>query len=267
MNVLASPANPLKTGLQNGHTSATEPIDQDAAPQQDLWSSILNSVKSSKAISTKNVVLLGEPASGKSSLLTALASTSPRVSSAAALPTPKTRPALLLSMTRRPRQRLRGAPPVASISGSPTPTLMCQTRRIETRPWLVWALTRSTRRMLRTHLCCPMRFQSPTSVRPSKTPLLQWRRLLPLLSRPRPHAQLRPLTRTVGHWARHPSILSATRLSLSCSTGSSHGLFWSSCATGSASCASSSIAPRTARSRRNSSEMQSGARRVWRSTR
>ncbi|GAK65623.1 DLIC-domain-containing protein [Moesziomyces antarcticus] len=77
MDVLASPADPLKTGLQNGHTSATEPIDQHAAPQQDLWSSILNSVKSSKAISTKNVVLLGEPASGKSSLLTALASTSP----------------------------------------------------------------------------------------------------------------------------------------------------------------------------------------------
>ncbi|SPO32563.1 related to dynein light-intermediate chain [Ustilago trichophora] len=93
MDVLASPAraqvgsasalgyadSPTKPQAPTHHTRATttDASQSDALANQDLWSSILNSVKSSKAISTKNLVLLGEPKSGKSSLLSALASTSP----------------------------------------------------------------------------------------------------------------------------------------------------------------------------------------------
>ncbi|KDN47005.1 DLIC-domain-containing protein [Tilletiaria anomala UBC 951] len=40
---------------------------------EDLWSSILNSVHSSRGVTTKNIVLLGEPATGKRTLLRALA--------------------------------------------------------------------------------------------------------------------------------------------------------------------------------------------------
>ncbi|CUA69359.1 Cytoplasmic dynein 1 light intermediate chain 2 [Rhizoctonia solani] len=40
----------------------------NSPPPQDLWSSILDSVSSSRAIPSKNVVLLGEPLSGKSTL-------------------------------------------------------------------------------------------------------------------------------------------------------------------------------------------------------
>ncbi|KAL9940758.1 hypothetical protein V8E36_000246 [Tilletia maclaganii] len=47
------------------------------APQEDLWSSILNSVQSTRAVPTKNVLILGEPSTGKSTLLQALAEKSP----------------------------------------------------------------------------------------------------------------------------------------------------------------------------------------------
>ncbi|SPO27657.1 related to dynein light-intermediate chain [Ustilago trichophora] len=93
MDALASPAraqvgsasalgyadSPIKPQAPTHNTQATttDLSQSDALANQDLWSSILNSVKSSKAISTKNLVLLGEPKSGKSSLLSALASTSP----------------------------------------------------------------------------------------------------------------------------------------------------------------------------------------------
>lgn len=40
----------------------------NSPPPQDLWSSILDSVSSSRAIPSKNVVVLGEPQSGKSTL-------------------------------------------------------------------------------------------------------------------------------------------------------------------------------------------------------
>lgn len=43
-----------------------------AAPPQDLWSSILDSVSSTRAIPSKQVLLLGQPASGKSLLASAL---------------------------------------------------------------------------------------------------------------------------------------------------------------------------------------------------
>ncbi|KIY73831.1 DLIC-domain-containing protein [Cylindrobasidium torrendii FP15055 ss-10] len=42
------------------------------APPQDLWSSILDSVSSSRSINSKQIVLLGQPSSGKSALASAL---------------------------------------------------------------------------------------------------------------------------------------------------------------------------------------------------
>ncbi|KAE8267926.1 hypothetical protein A4X09_0g4418 [Tilletia walkeri] len=45
--------------------------------QEDLWSSILNSVQSTRAVPTKNVLILGEPSTGKSTLLQFLAERSP----------------------------------------------------------------------------------------------------------------------------------------------------------------------------------------------
>ena len=42
------------------------------APPQDLWSSILDSVSSSRSIPSKQIILLGEPSSGKSTLVSAL---------------------------------------------------------------------------------------------------------------------------------------------------------------------------------------------------
>jgi dynein light intermediate chain 1 len=42
------------------------------APPQDLWSSILDSVSSTRSIPSKQVLLLGQPASGKSVLASAL---------------------------------------------------------------------------------------------------------------------------------------------------------------------------------------------------
>jgi dynein light intermediate chain 1 len=41
----------------------------NSPPPQDLWSSILDSVSSSRATPSKNVVVLGEPQSGKSTLV------------------------------------------------------------------------------------------------------------------------------------------------------------------------------------------------------
>ena len=41
-------------------------------PPQDLWSSILNSVSSSRSIPSKQVLILGEPSSGKSTLTAGL---------------------------------------------------------------------------------------------------------------------------------------------------------------------------------------------------
>lgn len=45
--------------------------------QEDLWGSILNSVKSSRVVPVKTVVLLGESRTGKSNLLTQLSAKSP----------------------------------------------------------------------------------------------------------------------------------------------------------------------------------------------
>ena len=42
------------------------------APPQDLWSSILNSVSSSRSIPAKNVLVLGQPSTGKTTLVSAL---------------------------------------------------------------------------------------------------------------------------------------------------------------------------------------------------
>jgi dynein light intermediate chain 1 len=42
------------------------------APPQDLWSNILNSVSSSRSIPAKNILVLGQPSTGKSTLVSAL---------------------------------------------------------------------------------------------------------------------------------------------------------------------------------------------------
>ncbi len=42
------------------------------APPQDLWSTILNSVSSSRSIPTKNILVLGQPSTGKSTLVSAI---------------------------------------------------------------------------------------------------------------------------------------------------------------------------------------------------
>jgi len=42
------------------------------APPQDLWSSILDSVSSSRSIPSKQIILLGQPSSGKSALSSAI---------------------------------------------------------------------------------------------------------------------------------------------------------------------------------------------------
>ena len=43
-----------------------------SSPEQNLWSSILNSVSSSRSIPSGNVVVLGESGTGKSTLINAL---------------------------------------------------------------------------------------------------------------------------------------------------------------------------------------------------
>jgi dynein light intermediate chain 1, cytosolic len=43
-----------------------------STPPQDLWSTILNSVSSSRSIPAKNVLVLGQPSTGKSTLVSAL---------------------------------------------------------------------------------------------------------------------------------------------------------------------------------------------------
>jgi GTPase SAR1 family protein len=53
-------------------------MDQDSrssspeAPPQDLWSSILDSVSSSRSIPAKNILILGQPSAGKTTLASAL---------------------------------------------------------------------------------------------------------------------------------------------------------------------------------------------------
>ena len=52
----------------NGDSRPSSP----EAPPQDLWSTILNSVSSSRSIPTKNILVLGQPSTGKSTLVSAL---------------------------------------------------------------------------------------------------------------------------------------------------------------------------------------------------
>jgi dynein light intermediate chain 1 len=49
----------------------SRPSSPEATPQ-DLWSSILDSVSSSRSIPSKQILLLGQPSSGKSTLASAL---------------------------------------------------------------------------------------------------------------------------------------------------------------------------------------------------
>jgi dynein light intermediate chain 1 len=50
----------------------TRSSSPDNSPPQDLWSSILDSVSSSRSIPSKNVLILGQPGTGKSTLASAL---------------------------------------------------------------------------------------------------------------------------------------------------------------------------------------------------
>ncbi|KAF8339042.1 dynein light intermediate chain-domain-containing protein [Cantharellus anzutake] len=49
-----------------------EQQSRPSSPEQNLWSSILNSVSSSRSIPSGNVVVLGEPGTGKSTLINAI---------------------------------------------------------------------------------------------------------------------------------------------------------------------------------------------------
>ncbi|PWY98216.1 DLIC-domain-containing protein [Testicularia cyperi] len=92
MDVVSSPVRPqMSSALSatpikppSSHDGAIPSSSSNQASQpngdsqpQDLWSSILDSVKSSKAITTKNLVVLGEPKTGKTTLVNSLASRSP----------------------------------------------------------------------------------------------------------------------------------------------------------------------------------------------
>lgn len=54
----------------------SRPSSPEALPQ-DLWSSILNSVSSSRSIPSKQIVILGQPSTGKSALASALLQKAP----------------------------------------------------------------------------------------------------------------------------------------------------------------------------------------------
>ena len=45
---------------------------RSSSPEQNLWSSILDSVSSKRSLPSGNVLILGEPSSGKSTLASAL---------------------------------------------------------------------------------------------------------------------------------------------------------------------------------------------------
>jgi dynein light intermediate chain 1, cytosolic len=63
---------------RHGHSHSHSTMNQDSrssspeAPPQDLWSTILNSVSSSRSIPAKNILVLGQPSTGKSTLVSAL---------------------------------------------------------------------------------------------------------------------------------------------------------------------------------------------------
>jgi GTPase SAR1 family protein len=48
------------------------PAERPDTPEQDLWSSILDSVSKSRSTPSKQILLLGEPRTGKTTLATAL---------------------------------------------------------------------------------------------------------------------------------------------------------------------------------------------------
>lgn len=54
----------------------SRPSSPDSLPE-NLWSSILDSVSSSRSIPAKQILILGEPSSGKSTLAAALLNKSP----------------------------------------------------------------------------------------------------------------------------------------------------------------------------------------------
>ena len=50
----------------------TQAASRPVSPTQDLWSSILDSVSNSRSIPSKQILLLGEPQTGKSTIAAAL---------------------------------------------------------------------------------------------------------------------------------------------------------------------------------------------------
>ena len=50
----------------------TQTASRPASPTQDLWSSILDSVSKSRSTPSKQILLLGEPQTGKSTIMAAL---------------------------------------------------------------------------------------------------------------------------------------------------------------------------------------------------
>lgn len=62
-------------GPQIGSSTSNMEVSRSStpeAPPQDLWSSILDSVSTSRSIPSKQILLLGQPSSGKSTLAAAL---------------------------------------------------------------------------------------------------------------------------------------------------------------------------------------------------
>lgn len=52
--------------------NAMEDTSRPASPQENLWDSILNSVSSRRSVPSGNVLILGEPSTGKTTLVNAL---------------------------------------------------------------------------------------------------------------------------------------------------------------------------------------------------
>ncbi|PWN42077.1 DLIC-domain-containing protein [Ceraceosorus guamensis] len=64
----------MEKGSQAAQAAQTAP---DAQQDEDLWSSILDSVQSSKAVPLKNLIIMGEPGTGKTTILSSLAARAP----------------------------------------------------------------------------------------------------------------------------------------------------------------------------------------------
>ncbi|CAD6980702.1 unnamed protein product [Tilletia controversa] len=76
-NAVAAPSGSHSAAANSQQQQQLNGADGNNEVQEDLWSSILNSVQSTRAVPTKNVLIVGEPSTGKSTLLGFLAERSP----------------------------------------------------------------------------------------------------------------------------------------------------------------------------------------------